>query len=115
MGSYFFGNFEHGEKRNYFYDNEHGERRDYFYDYGERRKKESNRRDNYSFSSPIGNLFKMLKSGDDVDALIISGKSHSVDAFVSFDEKTGIITFVKDNGAVFIVGCDQIDAIIIDN
>ncbi|MEB9553504.1 hypothetical protein P4J60_26520 [Bacillus cereus] len=103
MGSYFYGNFEHGEER------------DYFYDYGERRKKESTRPDDYSFSSPICNLFKILKSGDDVDTLIISGKSHSVDAFVSFDAKTGIITFVKDSGAIFIVGCDQIDAIIIDN
>ncbi|MGF1437508.1 hypothetical protein ACQUW6_25210 [Bacillus thuringiensis] len=117
MGSYFYGDYEHGEKREYLYDYEHGDNSDYFfgYDYGERRKKEKNRIDDYGFSAPICNVFKILKSGDDVDTLIISGKSHSVDAFVSFDEQTGLITFVKDNGAVFIVGCNQIDAIIIDN
>ncbi|AFU17329.1 hypothetical protein MC28_E070 (plasmid) [Bacillus thuringiensis MC28] len=113
MGSYFYDNYEHGEKHDYFYD--YDERRNYFYDYGERRKKESNRRDDYSFYSSICNIFKILKSGDDVDTLIINGKSHSVDAFVSFDEQTGIVTFVKDNGAVFIVGHDKVDAIIIDN
>ncbi|MBT2580907.1 hypothetical protein J7E43_26690 [Bacillus sp. ISL-8] len=115
MGSYFHNDYEQGEKRNCFFDYEYNENFDYFFDYDERRKKESNRRDDYSFSAPICNFFKILKSGDDVDTLIISGKSHSVDAFVSFDQQTGIITFVKDNGAVFIVGCDQIDAIIIDN
>ncbi|MED3069404.1 hypothetical protein P4310_28660 [Bacillus thuringiensis] len=117
MDSYFYDDYEHGEKQDYFYNYERGEKFDSFfdYDYGERRKKESNTRDNYNFSAPICNFFKILKSGDDVDTLIISGKSHSVDAFVNFDEQTGIVTFVKDNGAVFIVGCNQIDAIIIDN
>ncbi|MDY0855110.1 hypothetical protein SPE26_32525 [Bacillus thuringiensis] len=113
MGGYFYDDCEHIEKRDYFYDYENRENFDY--DYVERRKKESNRRDDYNFSAPICNFFKILKSGDDVNTLIISGKSHSVDAFVSFDEQNGIITFVKDNGAVFIVGSDRIDAIIIDN
>ncbi|MDY7965712.1 hypothetical protein [Bacillus thuringiensis] len=117
--NYFYDDYKHGEQRNYFYDDyKHGEQRNYFYDdykYGEKNKKESNRGYDHKFSSPICNLFKKLTSGDDVDTLIIGGEPHSVDAFVNFDEKDGILTFVKNNGAVFIVGCNQIDAIIIDN
>ncbi|MGE6593760.1 hypothetical protein ACQKFU_30440 [Bacillus mycoides] len=119
MANYFYDDYEYGEKRNYFYDDyDYGKKRNYFYDdyeYGEKRKKESNRRYDHKFSSPICNLFKKLTSGDDVDTLIIAGKPHSVDAFVSFDEKDGILAFVKNNGALFIVSCDKIDAIIIDN
>ncbi|MFJ1136692.1 hypothetical protein [Bacillus cereus group sp. BfR-BA-01354] len=106
MNNYFYDDYEVGEKRNYFYDD---------YEIGEKRKKLDHRRYDYKFSSPICNLFKKLTSGDDVDTLIIGGESHSVDAFVHFDEETGLITFVKSNGAVFIVGYDQINAIIIDN
>ncbi|OTW98482.1 hypothetical protein BK702_00015 [Bacillus thuringiensis serovar cameroun] len=65
-------------------------------------------------SSPICEFLKSFKAGDDVDALIIGGQNHSVDAFTSFDRKTGIATFVKNNGAVLVVGCDKIDAILID-
>ncbi|MGE6553331.1 hypothetical protein ACQKFK_31805 [Bacillus mycoides] len=132
MNNYFYDNYENGKEHNYFYDDhEYGKRHNYFYDnyandkkrnyiyndyeYGEKRKKENHRRYDHKFSSPICNLFKQLTSGDDVDTLIIGGEPHPVDAFVSFDEKTGLITFVKNNGAVFIVGCDQINAIIIDN
>ncbi|MEI4605999.1 hypothetical protein WAG19_29955 [Bacillus cereus] len=119
MGNYFYNDYENGKKRNYFYDDyENGEKRNYFYDdyeNSEKRKKESHRGYDHKFSSPICNLFKKLTPGDDVDTLIIGGEPHSVDAFVSFDEKTGLITFVKNNGAVFIVGYDQINAIIIDN
>ncbi|EOP90043.1 hypothetical protein IGM_02232 [Bacillus cereus HuB4-4] len=90
----------------------------YFYDYYESDrtfKNNINRRDDYKFSSPICNFFKKLTSGDNIDTLIIGGKNHSVDAFVGFDENTGVITFVKDDGAVFIVGCDRLDAVIIDD
>ncbi|WP_256942035.1 hypothetical protein [Bacillus thuringiensis] len=132
MNNYIYDNYENGKERSYFYDDhEYGKRHSYFYDdytndkkrdyiyndyeYNEKRKKESHRIYDHKFSLPICNLFKQLNSGDDIDTLIIGGKPHSVDAFVSFDEKTGLITFVKNNGAVFIVGCDQINAIIIDN
>ncbi|MED3202120.1 hypothetical protein [Bacillus toyonensis] len=66
------------------------------------------------FSTPICEFLKSLKAGDDVDVLIIGGQNHNVDAFTSFDKKTGIATFVRNNGAVLVVGCDQIDAILID-
>ncbi|MGG5737426.1 hypothetical protein [Bacillus cereus group sp. IBL03679] len=66
-------------------------------------------------SSPICQFLKTLTAGDDVDTLIIGGHDKSVDAFVSFDRKTGVATFVRNNGTVFVVGCDQIDAILIDD
>ncbi|HDR5354446.1 TPA: hypothetical protein QCS32_006285 [Bacillus thuringiensis] len=67
-----------------------------------------------NLSSPMCKFLKTLTAGDDVDTLIIGGQTQAVDAFVSFDEKTGIATFVRNNGAVFVVGCDQLDAVIID-
>jgi hypothetical protein len=67
------------------------------------------------FSSPICEFLKTLTAGDDVDTLIIGGQNQDVDAFISFDKKTGIATFVKNNGAVLVVGCNQIDALLIDN
>ncbi|MES1053158.1 hypothetical protein FOA24_29470 [Bacillus thuringiensis] len=65
------------------------------------------------FPSPMCKFLKNLRAGDDVDKLIIGGKAQSVDAFVNFNEKTGIATFVQHNGAVFVVGCDRLDAVII--
>lgn len=59
-----------------------------------------------NFTSPMCKFSKDLHAGDDVDTLIIGGQSQNVDAFVSFDKKTGIATFVRNNGAVFVVGCD---------
>lgn len=70
---------------------------------------------NKKFSSPICTFLRTLSAGDDVDTLIIGGQDKNVDAFVSFDEKTGIATFVQNNGAVLVVGCDQLDALLIDN
>ncbi|OOR06655.1 hypothetical protein BW897_30745 [Bacillus cereus] len=70
---------------------------------------------NKKFSSPICTFLKTLTAGDDVDTLTIGGQDKNVDAFVSFDKNTGIATFVQSNGAVLVVGCDQIDAILIDN
>ncbi|MGF9814327.1 hypothetical protein [Bacillus toyonensis] len=70
---------------------------------------------NKRFSSPICKFLETLTAGDDVDTLIIGGQNQNVDAFTSFDKKTGIATFVRNNGAVLVVGCDQIDALLIDN
>ncbi|HDR5353046.1 TPA: hypothetical protein QCS32_004789 [Bacillus thuringiensis] len=67
-----------------------------------------------NLSSPMCKFLGTLKAGDDVDTLIIGGQTQSVDAFVSFDEKTRIATFVRNNGAVFVVSCDKIDTVIID-
>ncbi|WP_258009808.1 hypothetical protein [Bacillus thuringiensis] len=117
MRNYFYDEYEHDRKyinnfnrryddKNYFYDE---------YEYDRKYINNFNRRYDDKFSSPISNFLKNLTSGDNVNTLIIGGKTHSVDAFVSFDEKTGIITFVKGDGAVFIIGCDQLDAVIIDD
>ncbi|MEI4605989.1 hypothetical protein WAG19_29900 [Bacillus cereus] len=116
MSNYFYDDYEIREQQNYFYDDyEIGKKRNYFYNDYEIREKVDHRRYDQKFSSPICNFFKKLTSGDDIDTLIIGGEPHSVDAFVSFDEETGLITFVKNNGAIFIVGYNQINAIIIDS
>lgn len=119
MSNYFYDEYKNDRKRNYFYENHEGSKQhDYFYDdyeVNKNRKNEYNRIYANKFQSPLCNFFKNLNPGDDVDTLIIGGKPHSVDAFVSFDEKTGIVTFMKDNGSVFIIGSNRLDAIIIDN
>lgn len=73
-----------------------------------------NRKSRNKFNSPICRFLRNLRAGDDVDTLIIGGQTFDVDAFVSFDNRTGTATFVQNNGAVFVVGCDQLDAVIID-
>lgn len=63
---------------------------------------------------PICKYLRTLKPVKPVGAIIIGGTEMAVTMFLHFDEKTGMATFMDVNGRVFVVACDQLDAVIIN-
>lgn len=60
---------------------------------------------------PIFHLLSTLNPGTDVEDVFINGREESVDAFASFNSRTGLATFSKGNGEILVVDYRRIDAI----
>lgn len=64
--------------------------------------------------TPICKYLRTLKPVKPVGAIIIGGIEMAVTMFLHFDEKTGMATFLDVDGRVLVVGCDQLDGIILN-
>ncbi|EMA6343177.1 hypothetical protein ACO11K_002815 [Bacillus cytotoxicus] len=66
---------------------------------------------NRSNRGPIFELLSGLNPGTDVEDVFINGLEEAVDAFASFDRRSGLATFSKGNGEILVVDYRRIDAI----
>lgn len=58
-------------------------------------------------------LLESFYLGRNVKQLLINGIRLIVSMFVGFHNKTGLATFIDENGDIVLVNCDCIDAILL--